>query len=157
MILRIPSQNGGNIQTPKQIVIHTMGEFIRHKGKVYHATEWLSFLGISVHGFFCPSGDIIQCRDDDQGAWHAKGHNDDSLGFEFLVRGIYGRDNYQEFIDTINKPYLTDGQYQVGIDCISAKRMVYSIDIVKHSTLTATKPDPGDGFPWDDFKHKTGG
>ena len=157
MILNIPSQNGGSKQTPKQIVIHTMGEFIKHEGKVYHAIEWLSFLGISVHGMFCPSGDIIRCRKDNQGAWHAKGHNDDSLGYEFLVRGVYSRENYQEFINTINRPYLTDTQYQCGVDFVAAKRMAYGIDIVKHSTLTSTKPDPGDGFPWDDFKYNTGG
>lgn len=157
MILDIPSNKGGGTQTPKRIVIHTMGEFIRHEGKVYHATEWLSFLGISVHGMFCPSGDTILCRDDKLKAWHAKGHNDDTLGYEFLVRGVYGRDTYQEFIGTINKPYLTDAQYQAGIYCIAAKRMIYGIDIVKHSTLTPTKPDPGIGFPWNEFKHKTGG
>ncbi len=157
MILDIPSPYGGGKQTPGKIIIHTMGEFILHDGKVYHATEWLNFLGISVHGMFCPSGDIIMCRDDYQGAWHAKGHNDDTLGYEFLVRGVYSRDNYQEFIDTINKPYLTDVQYQTGIDCIAAKRMSYGLDIEKHSVLTSTKPDPGEGFPWLDFKHKTGG
>lgn len=157
MIINIPTQKGGGNQTPNKIVIHTMGEFIYHEGKTYHATAWLDYLGISVHGMFCPSGDIIMCRPDNKKAWHAKGHNDDSLGYEFLVRGVYSKANYQEFINTINEPYLTATQYQSGIYTISAKRMVYGADIFEHSYLTETKPDPGKGFPWEDFKHKTGG
>lgn len=157
MILDIHLSKGGGTQKPENIIIHAMGEFIRHEGKVYHATEWLNHLGISVHGMFCPSGDTIMCRDDGLKAWHAKGHNDDTLGYEFLVRGVYSRETYHEFIEALSKPYLTDVQYQAGINCIAAKRMTYGIDIEKHSVLTSTKPDPGEGFPWLDFKHKTGG
>ena len=157
MVINIPSKHGGGVQVPEIIVIHAMGEFIKHDGKIYHATEWLNFLGISVHGFFCPSGDVIICRNDHNKAWHAKGHNDNSLGYEFLVRGVYGSDNYQDFINAINGSYLTDVQYQAGVDCIAIKRLTYEIDIVKHSALTSKKPDPGAGFPWEDFKRKTGG
>jgi N-acetyl-anhydromuramyl-L-alanine amidase AmpD len=155
MILDIPLKKGGGVQQPNVGVIHAMGEFIKHEGKVYHATAWLDFLGISVHGMICPSGDIIECRPDNKKAWHAKGHNDNTLGWEFLVRGVYS--NVEDLIEVINKPYLTELQYKNGIDYIAAKRITYGIGIVKHSGLTSTKPDPGDGFPWEDFKYRTGG
>ena len=123
-VIKRPSPHGSNRdQEPDIIIIHAMGQYIRVKkgfysGKrfvpagVHHAADFLELAGMSAHGLVEPNGDIIKCRFTSKGAYHAKNHNTNTIGIEFLVEGIY---DYEEFKAKIQGgEWMTDKQYECG-------------------------------------------
>ena len=132
---------------PKKIVIHAMGEFIDTENEDYYAVDFIAKMGLSVHAFVTPSGVVIRSRDDREGAYHAKGYNTDTLGVEFLVKGLH---TYSTFLDAIKGEYLTTPQYQAGIDLVKGWMEKWNINksnVVFHSTLSPDRKfDPGEGF-----------
>jgi len=143
--------DGADFQTPNLIVVHAMAEYIKFDKRVVHAVDYLDEIGLSAHSFIAPNGTIFRCREDDQGAYHALGHNKNSLGIEFLVKGEH---DYASFIDTIqNKDYLSDCQYKIGLDQILEWFEMHDINkLTRHSDLSPDrKIDPGKGFPWGKF------
>ena len=146
-----PLEHGSRHNNPKMIVVHCMGEFILDPHPI-HASDFLDKLGYSAHVLVEPVGDVIICRDDDQGAYHAKGYNTDSLGIEFLVPGHH---TYGTFLEAIKSPYVGDEQWAAGINAVRAWMETYEIDVSKvfrHSDLSpGRKVDPGAGFAWDKF------
>ena len=143
---------GRNTNNPKKIVLHAMGEIIDDDSKVKHkryhfAVDYLDILRISAHALICPSGLIVRCRADNERAWHARGHNTDSLGIEFLVGGAH---DHTSLLRAIKRPYLTNAQARAGHFVISewcSKFNLTSADIYTHSELSPTrKHDPG--FTW---------
>ena len=83
---------------------------------------------------------------------HAKGFNATSLGVEFLVEGNH---TYGTFAEAIRTPWLSDAQYETGIELVSGWVEDYSIEtnnVLRHSDVSpGRKIDPGEGFPWDKF------
>ena len=108
--------------------------------------------GLSAHGLIAPNGDTYVCRDDDQGAYHARGYNRDSLGVEFLVQGHH---DYGSFIEAIKSPWVSEEQLEAGIAAVKGWVDAYHIPrdrVVRHSDISpGRKVDPGAGFPWEDF------
>lgn len=154
MIIREPSEFGNIHNTPKMIVVHSMGEFIIDP-KPIHATDFLIKMGFSAHALVSPNGDVYICRDDDQGAYHARGYNTDSLGIEFLVEGNH---NYGSFLEAIKTDYCTVDQWNAGIDVVKSWLSAYNIkQLVRHSDISpGRKVDPGDGFDWPTFLERVG-
>lgn len=144
---------GARSQQPGRIIVHAMGEFI---GGV-HAVDFLrDVVKLSAHILVCPDGEIIRCRQDTQGAYHAKGFNDNSLGIEFLVAGEH---TYGSFLGAIKKEYLTPIQYEKGMEFVRnqwhLKLGITKMD--RHSDVSPErKVDPGAGFPWDRFCREVG-
>lgn len=142
---------------PKLIVYHAMGEFIKDDdGTIYAAHDWLKKLKISVHALITPSGVDIRQRRDEQGAYHAKGFNTDSLGIEFLVSGIH---NYGTFLKAIKTDYVPAVQFKAGVEQVLKWRNKFQVldRVEAHSTLSpGRKPDPGDGFPDIEFRKAIG-
>ena len=147
--------NGAGSQTPKRIVVHAMGEFIDTEPEDYFAVEYLRKLGLSAHAFITPSGVVIRSRADNQGGYHAKGFNTDSLGVEFLVPGLH---TYATFVEAIKRKYLSTAQYQAGVALVQKWRTEHNIATIdRHSDLSpGRKVDPGKGFPWEQFLADTG-
>ena len=151
MIKFSPLEAGSKTNRPKMIVVHSMGEFILDP-KPIHASDFLEKLGLSAHALVAPSGDVYICRDDDQGAYHARGYNTDSLGIEFLVEGHH---TYGSFLEAIKGDYVTDDQWAAGVDAV--RNWVQGHDIpehkvVRHSDISpGHKLDPGSGFKWEKF------
>ena len=147
-IVSRPLDRGAKSQVPDMIVIHSMGEYILHEGTYKHAVDFLRDIGLSAHALICPDGSIIKCREDDQGAYHARSFNKDSLGVEFLVKGKH---DYASFKKAISSFYLTFDQHISGVELLKdwcAKHDIVSINM--HSTLSPSyKCDPGTGFPKD--------
>jgi N-acetyl-anhydromuramyl-L-alanine amidase AmpD len=147
--------HGTAIQTPKRIIIHSMGEFIGEAGWQNHAVQYLDKVGLSAHSIIAPDGVNYRCRDDNQGAYHALGHNTDTLGLEFLVEGVH---TYSSFLKAISQPYLTAIQYEIGVEQVKYWIKHWGItEVLRHSDISPErKVDPGDGYPWAMFKKDIG-
>ena len=154
-IVKDPSEFGGGLQLPDRIVIHAMGENINNGKQVYSAKEWLDYLKLSAHYLIKSDGLIIQCRDDNQVAWHAKGFNTGSIGIEVLLEGEH---DYGSFIDAIKVKWLKQAQYDVLVELCKELMDTWNITssrIDRHSDLSpGRKVDPGEGFPWEEFKQQ---
>lgn len=144
--------NGAAHQNPDTIIVHAMGEHVLlDDRKTYlHAPEFLEHAGLSAHALVAPDGTIYRCRNDDEGAYHAKGFNSNSLGIEILAAGKH---DYDSFIKKIKQPYVTDEQYaSVLAQCKEWLRNFDIVKIVRHSDVSpGRKFDPGAGFPWEKF------
>ena len=146
--------HGGGTQNPEEIVIHAMGEYIKDKEHPTHAVAFLNEYKLSAHVLIAPS-DIYRCRNDTEQAWHARGHNRNSLGIEFLVPGQH---DYGSFVEAIKSPYLIEEQFKNGIMIVQEWMNLYPIKrIRRHSDISpGRKVDPGDGFPWEEFLNEVG-
>ena len=146
----MPLSSGREKQYPQRIVVHCMAEYIDTDGRDYSAVEFLDKIGLSVHALITPSGVVIRCRDDGQGAWHARGYNTNSLGVEIMVPGLH---TYESFLTAIKTRYYTPRQYEALKElCISWANTHDIVHIDRHSDISPNrKHDPGDGFPWTSF------
>lgn len=146
-LVNIPSKHGGGKHLPTKVVIHSMAEFIEAGEIDYYAKDLLDLMGLSAHYLVTPSGVIIQCRNDDQVGWHAKGHNLHSIGVEVLVAGVH---TYETFIERIKTPYIYGDQYTALIEL--CKTTFKGLEFVRHSDISpGRKFDPGDGLDWKTF------
>lgn len=174
MIIDRPLVHGPEAQTPDRIIVHALahkipitketkeyyereqGRDVGKVGEIVYAATWLDRLGLSAHQLVAPAGDVIRCREDIQGAWHARGFNTNSLGIEILVPGIL---TYGEFLDKIHEPWCRPGgpQFNAAVEsvvdwCVSWNIPVRPGRIDRHSDVDpARKYDPGPGFPWEAF------
>lgn len=156
MIKYEPLEAGNRHNNPKMIVVHAMGEFLLDPNPI-HASDFLAKLGLSAHALVEPNGDITICRDDDQGAYHARGYNTDSIGIEFLVEGHH---NYETFLEMIKTDYVTDAQWVSGVQAVRNWMHGHDIPVskvVRHSDISpGRKVDPGKGFKWSKFLTEIG-
>lgn len=149
---------GRSRQIPEMAVIHCMGEYILHKGRIYSAKEWLEFLGYAAHITITPSGVVCQHLDFNIIGAHAFNHNTGTIGIEFLLAGVWTDGPFRE---RIKSPYLYDEQYSSGI-LTCRKLSELGINTFKlHSEIDdriengrKVKVDPGDGFPKDKFMYE---
>ena len=137
---------GNAHQTPKRIIVHAMGEYILDD----HAPDFLMNQGLSAHVLAAPDGTLFRCREDTEGAYHARGFNTDSLGIEVLVAGHH---DYGSFIKAIAAPWVTDAQYNATVkQCREWVQKFGITQIDRHCDVSpGRKLDPGAGFPWDKF------
>ncbi len=143
-VINIPSTQGSKHNIPKMIVIHTISEFLSYEGEDMYAPYFLRRIGLSAHRLVTPTGDMIKCREDEQGGYHAKKFNTDSLGIEFLMQGLH---TYEEFIERMKIPYLTEIQVENGAYVIAswAKKWRIPFEMIKtHRQIDPKRKfDPG--------------
>lgn len=134
----------------ERVIIHSMGEFIEGGDRDYFAPDYLTLVGFSAHAFVTPSGVEIRQRRDNQIAYHAGRHNENSLGIEFLVPGVH---TWATFINAIQEDYITPAAFDKGVEVVAGwVRSFGPLDIVRHSTIDPKrKKDPGEGFPFENF------
>lgn len=149
-IVHLYNPYGAAHQTPTKIVIHAMAEYVFCEGEYVHAPEFLKNQSYSVHAIAAPDGTIYRCRNDDEGAYHARGFNAGTLGIEVLLAGKH---DYESFERGIKTPYVTDAQYQATVEQCREWMHLHNItEVVRHSDLSpGRKVDPGNGFPWKRF------
>lgn len=147
--------HGPRKQRPRRIVVHGMGhQILTDEGEALYAASFLDRLGWSAHRLAAPDGTVIVCRHDEQGAWHARGFNDDSLGIEVLVDGIH---NYSTFLEAIDTDWVTDEQFEAAVCTVADWCRRWGIPPVpghldRHSDVDPErKVDPGRGFDWERF------
>lgn len=150
-VLKRYSGIGGGIQNPRRLIIHSMSEHINGM----YADEFLNSIGLSAHFLLCPNGDFIKLRKTHEKAWHAKGHNTDTIGIEVLVKGEY---TYNQFVNIIKGAWVQEEQYNALIEMSKGIMDYYDIpkeSVLRHSDIDPErKVDPGDGFDWEYFKSK---
>ena len=149
-VLHKPTLKGGGKQNPKKLIIHSMSEYI----KGLHASDFLESIGLSAHFLISPNGQLIKCRSTELVAYHAKGHNKDSIGIELLVKG---ENTYPEFKKKIIKgDCFTKYHYDTLIDITRDIMEYWKIpleNVLRHSDVSPErKVDVGVGFDWDYFK-----
>lgn len=152
----------GKPQSPHTIVLHALAEYIDvDDTEDLSGWEQVDKLKLAVHFYVTPSGVVLQSLPLDTMGAHAKGHNIDTVGIEFLVSGLY---TYQSFVKAIDKPWLTPQQLQAGkelIQHILDKTKKYGTEETSITTLTShhfidpdRKFDPGLGFPYGEFREE---
>jgi N-acetylmuramoyl-L-alanine amidase len=142
---------GGAHNQPNMIVIHCMAEYVKDvDGKYIFAPRALENMGLSAHVLVAPNGDLYRCRDDNEGAYHAKDFNTDSLGIEILVSGKH---DYASFSNAIKTDWATEQQFKSAVaQCREWVKLYGITKIVRHSDLSpGRKIDPGAGFKWGKF------
>lgn len=84
---------GPHTRKVKQLVVHSMAEYVVNKdpdagpvGRI-SAHAWLQAVGLSAHALVRPDGAVLECVPLEQRAYHAKGHNDGTVGVELLLQG----------------------------------------------------------------------
>jgi len=146
--------NGFNGNKPKRIVIHCMAERIDYEDQRLDAPDFLRHVGLSCHAMIRPDGTLIHCREDNEGAYHAKGHNQDTLGIELLVPDCY---NLAQLKKRTAETYLLGDQFRTLCSWTRGKMRRHEIDrdlVVGHCHVDPDRRwyDPGAGFPWDLFR-----
>lgn len=147
------SSNGGGTQTPDTIVLHAIAERFFHEGRIIDAVDFVHAIGLSAHIYVAPGGRLIRQRRDDQVAWHAKGHNQNSLGIEVMVPGLIvgpGHSSYEDFVARIDTPgWLPDDMFDALVWQCRKWKLLHRITTVdEHRALDpGRKRDPGTGFP----------
>ncbi len=142
----MPLPHGGGVNLPKEVIIHAMAEYIEAGEEDFSAWQLLNSMGLSVHYLVTPTGVQIQCRDDDKIAWHARGHNINSIGIEVLVAGEH---TYETFIERIKTPWVYGEQYT---SLVGLSKRFEGLSFKRHSDVSpGRKFDPGEGFQWETF------
>ena len=145
-MISLPLFEGGGKQKAKKVIIHSMAEFIEAGEHDFSAWGLLYSLGLSAHYLVTPTGVVIQCRDDDETAWHARGYNTNSIGIEVLVAGEH---TYETFIERIKTPWVYGEQYTA---LVGLCKRFEGLSFVRHSDVSpGRKFDPGEGFQWETF------
>lgn len=150
-IVRQHSPYGASHNNPKMIVVHCMGEHVEDvNGEFIFAPRLLENMGLSAHALVDPDGKIYRCREDNEGAYHAKDFNTDSLGIEILVPGQH---DYASFVKAIKTDYVTTQQWAAAVwQCREWVKLYGITKIVRHSDISpGRKIDPGAGFLWGKF------
>ncbi len=126
--------------------------FSTDRGDEY-APYFLRSIGLSAHYLVDPSGVVIQMRSTGAGAYLAKGHNTDTIGIEFLVKGLH---TYESFLYALKTNYVGDTQLKAGTDlCQMLNNQYGNLPITRHDVIDPSrKYDPGEGFPWEEFMNK---
>ena len=148
--------HGGGSHKPRGIIVHAMAEYIEYNDGVLHAADFLEKVGLSAHILVEPDGTLIRCRRDNEIAWHAKGHNYQTVGIEVLLPGQH---NYASFRSGIDSPdWVAPIQYDATIRQCRQWVDDWPIEwIEQHSVIDpARKYDPGKGFPWSKFISEVG-
>lgn len=147
-----------DLRNIRRVVIHSMRAAFQKAAPDYsplRAPEYLDSIGLSAHYFISPNGVLVHSVPIDRVAWHAKDHNMDSIGIEFLVGGVHHLDtqDLQDFARTAAKPWTRTSQLEVGVRLVESLELVvgHPLSVHRHSDLDTNKVDPGDGFPWTTF------
>ncbi len=158
-IILNPTELGSPRTQPiRQIIIHSMAEYLYTEDGVHlHATEFLKSIGLSCDYMVTPGGDTIQCNMDPlkQYCWHAKGFNDDSIGIEVLVPGLWTYPDFKKAIHEdgwVSSPAFTE-VINLTFDLCKVHNLTAD-DVYPHYKRDnrGIKKDPGRGFDWQNFK-----
>jgi N-acetyl-anhydromuramyl-L-alanine amidase AmpD len=138
---------------PSAIILHAIGEYIDLEEDMF-CMYYLDSIGLSCHYYVTPSGVILQTAPDNFVTYHAKGHNQYSIGIEIIVSGLH---TYETFLDAIAEPYVTDAQEGALVDLsryLSKQHNIKPSNIFRHSDISpGRKKDPGAGFDMEAFIH----
>lgn len=148
-VIKRYSDIGSGIQNPDRLIIHAMSEYINGQ----YADVFLSSVGLSAHFLLQPSGDFIKLRKTHEIAYHAKGHNTNTIGIEVLVEGEH---TYETLLEAIKTDWVKPEQMESLIEMSNGILEYYDIpkeNVLRHSDIDPERKfDPGSGMNWEYFK-----
>lgn len=164
---QLPSRARPAGTEPVGIIIHSMAQFLNHKGKKVHAPDFLTEIGLSAHGYVEPDGSQIHSVPTDRIAYHAgrsrlgdyENLNTQWLGTEVLVQGTHNIATLREAV--MNGNPFTDEQYRsTAMQChywMHQHPTIRKEYIVGHNEVSGPdvrpdpKFDPGAAWSWETF------
>jgi N-acetyl-anhydromuramyl-L-alanine amidase AmpD len=153
IFIELPAGKPGFNLKPELIVLHASAEWVWDfdEDKYYHILSYHKHKGWSAHYYVFQNNLLVKCKKDIDMAYHAAGHNKNSIGIEFIMPGFH---TYEMFIDAIDGQWLLREQLDIGLDVV--KKLIYKYRIKEITTHHELDPDrkydPGHGFPTDQFK-----
>lgn len=149
---RIPNGFHGN--QPRRIIVHCIAAEIDYQDARLDAVDFLRRIGLSYHAMVTPAGTLIHCREDNEGAYHAKGHNENTLGLGIQVPNAY---NIAQLKERVQSAWLSADQFLTASQWVRDKMRRHEIDrdlVKRHSDLDPERRwyDPGPAFPWALFR-----
>lgn len=146
------SPYGAAYNKPDTIIVHAMGEYVftGNGDEIAYAPDFLADQGLSAHALVSPEGTVYRCRSDDQGAYHARGFNRNSLGIEIMIRGRYDHISLKREMES---KYIQPAQYDALVEQCKEWINLHDIkNVLRHSDVSPErKYDPGRGLDWDKF------
>ena len=149
--IELPAGIKDGNKNPDTIVLHASSEFVYDDKQYYHILDFHKKEGLSAHVYVFPSGLWVKTKSFNDIAYHARNHNHNTIGIEFIMMGF---NTYGRFLDKMNGKWYTDTQIDTGIAGIKKIISKYKISkITTHHELDPDrKYDPGAGFPTNLFK-----
>ena len=143
------------VTNPNTIVVHAVAEFIDFRHRDQTGWEFIDSLGWGAHYYITPSGTIINSIPEQRMGAHAKGHNEDTIGIEFVVPGLHTIETLTRAMD--NPGWMSYAQTEHGI--LLCNELISRHKNIKYMTSHAhlspeRKTDPGKGFPYPEFIEK---
>ncbi len=132
---------GGFRVKPKLLIVHAMAEFIEQGEEDVWCIDFLKKEGLGYHAMVMPSGVVVECCDQGQKIWHARGFNSVSWGLCFVVPGVH---TYATFLADMEHGWVNEEQYVHSVDWVLD---LQPDSCRQHSDVSpGRKLDPGKGF-----------
>lgn len=143
---------------PRRIIVHAIAEYIDTASRDYHCVDFLRKESLGAHYFVDPRGMILRTGDDESILYHARGHNEESIGIEIMVPGLH---TLETFLRAIDQPHWCSSQAFEASAQLCAKLMIeWTISgdrLKRHCDVSLRKRDPGAGFDWLKFRDAVAG
>lgn len=108
---------------------------------------------VSIHYIIGPDGRVAKSVPEDEIAFHARDHNDDSIGIELINAGDgeepYPKAQIEALVDLIEG---IRRRWDIPLDAIKGHEDIDQSTFNCGGRQVRRKQDPGPAFPWDRFR-----
>lgn len=151
IFIDLPAGKSG-INKPDTIIWHASSEWVYDTltKKWFHVFDFWKINNWSVHYSILPWGGIVTHKSIFDIAYHAQNNNFNTIGIECILGGF---NPYERFVERIKNDWVMPEQIKSGHKLIKRiKEQAHIKTITTHHLVDPLrKPDPGEGFPLEEF------